>query len=611
MQYLHFSPDGKFAVAQDSATIHVLSISPFGVLFDIPASDAGIAQFSPDSAAISFVTDTLRFEKWDIAARKQTAVQELQFPKGCLTHRLSPSGNLFACVQPDKTLSVSRTATGEVLFEKNMMPNAGEDTTGILGFFYSLITPSMEFSPGESWLLLTHRTAVGGGTLLLDVHSFKPAKLSQRALTALASSFVFLKDDQVLMQGTSHAEGAVLQLPGCDTVESLVVPSGHMVALSDPRFVLIESEGKYAAMVTNLAEKAIVMGSALPALDLREDLRLTGTGGGQLKLAKDKVQVGMVTVENPRLGGALRMSASEGLEWMALSNASRAMIWNLSNGNGYLSAAFEHADFPEAHLLKLVTAPYLEQKQTMATIDLARQSYHKDEQNEEDPAKAETHFWNGPVRFVLKQTDKDATLEAFEGWKKSLWAETFVNPPFPALTLSPELLAITWPAGSPQGSKLIKADRDLKKEKAEAAWGTLVLQVRNARTGEILKQRLVSTSQGNTLAVTAHVLQTSGVTLAGKWVVLQEPGNRIVIEKWDDGAVVARSFGRALAFDASGGRLVVQNREHELRMINLNTGAEGPALQFPDRVVTAAFRRDGQQFAVVTADQKVYTVGVQ
>ncbi len=399
MQYIHFSPDGKFAVAQDSATIHVLSISPFGVLFDIPASDAEVPQFSPDSGSISFVTDTLRFEKWDIASRKQTAVRELQFPKGCLTHRLLPSGNLFACIQPNKTLSVSRIADGAVMFEKNMAPNAGEDTTGIIGFFYSLITPSMEFSPSESWLLLTHRIAAAGGTLLLDLHSFQPAKLSLKAQAALASSFVFLKDDQVLMQGSSRAEGAVLQLPGMETLESLVVPSGRMVPLSDPGFVLIESEGKYAAMVTNLAQKAIVMGSALPALDLRENLRLTGTGAGQLKLAKDKVQVGMVTVENPRLGGAMRMSSSEGLEWMALSNASRAVVWNLNNGNGYLSPPFENADFPEANLLRLVTAPYLKQKQTVATIDLAEAELSQRRAKRGRPGEIADSFLERAVRF--------------------------------------------------------------------------------------------------------------------------------------------------------------------------------------------------------------------
>ncbi len=112
--------------------------------------------------------------------------------------------------------------------------------------------------------------------------------------------------------------------------------------------------------------------------------------------------------------------------------------------------------------------------------------------------------------------------------------------------------------------------------------GQLVLQVRNVRTGEIMKQRLVSTLASNSLGVKAHVLQTSGVTLAGKWVVLQEPGNRIVIEKWDDGAVVARSLGRALAFDAAGARLIVQNRERELKMINPTGAGVGDAVSGAD-----------------------------
>ena len=610
MQYIHFSPNGQFALAQDSASIHVLSISPFKVLFDIPASGAETPQFSPDSASISFVTDTLRYEKWDIASAKQTAVHELQFPKGCLAHRLSPTGNLFACVQHDQTLSLSRIADGEVVFEKNVAASFGSDPTGILTYLYSLIPPSLEFSPNESWLLLTHPVEAAGGTLLLDLHSFKPTKFSQKAQTALASSFIFLKDDQVLTQGSRTEQGAVLQLPGLDVLESLVVPSGRMVPLSNPGFVLIESEGKYAALVANLAEKTIVMGSALPALDIRENLRLSGSGAGQLRLAKDKTQFGMVTLDNPKLGADLRMSSSS--DWMALSNASRAAVWNTSSGNGFLSAPFEHAEFQEGNMLQLVTAPYLEQKQMEVIINLDKQAYRKGEQSDEDPAKAATHFWNGAVRFVLKQTDKDSTLEAYDGLgAKSLWTETFINPPFPALTLSPELLAVTWPANSPQGSKLIKADPDLKKEKAQTAWGACVLQVRNVRTGEVIKQRLVSTLDRTSLAVKGHVLQTTGVTLAGKWIVLQQPENRIMIQRWDDGSVVARSFGLPLVFDPAKAKLVIQNRERELKTIDLNTGAEGPALQFPERIVAAAFRQDGQQLTAVTADQQVYLLASQ
>jgi hypothetical protein len=177
--------------------------------------------------------------------------------------------------------------------------------------------------------------------------------------------------------------------------------------------------------------------------------------------------------------------------------------------------------------------------------------------------------------------------------------------------LSPDLLAITWPSASAQGAKLIKSDPDLKKQKSQTVWGACVLQIRNARTGEVLKQRMVSTLPNNSLDVRSHVLQTSGLTLADKWIVLQEPENRIVIQKWDDGSVVARSIGRPLAFDTIHSKLIIQNRERELKAINLNTGAESPPLQFPARIVATAFRRDGQQLAALTEDQKIYVLAAQ
>jgi hypothetical protein len=111
--------------------------------------------------------------------------------------------------------------------------------------------------------------------------------------------------------------------------------------------------------------------------------------------------------------------------------------------------------------------------------------------------------------------------------------------------------------------------------------------------------------------VKAHVLQNSGLTLADKWIVLQEPNNRVVVQRWDDGSIVARSIGRPLAFDPTQSRLIVQNRESELKTINLKTGAESQPLQFPARIVVAAFRSDGRQLAAVTEDQKIYILAAE
>jgi len=80
--------------------------------------------------------------------------------------------------------------------------------------------------------------------------------------------------------------------------------------------------------------------------------------------------------------------------------------------------------------------------------------------------------------------------------------------------------------------------------------------------------------------------------------------NAPLIQNWEDGAIVAHTFGRPLAFNAAGAKLIVQNREHELKIINLKTGAESESFQFPGRVASAAFRSDGLQFAALTADQK-------
>jgi hypothetical protein len=85
----------------------------------------------------------------------------------------------------------------------------------------------------------------------------------------------------------------------------------------------------------------------------------------------------------------------------------------------------------------------------------------------------------------------------------------------------------------------------------------------------------------------------------------------LLVENWKTGAVVARDFGRPIAFNEVTSNLVIQNRDRELKLITLNSGAEHAPLVFPDRVVTAAFDEQGKRTAVVTADQKLYTLQVQ
>src|ERR1700731_4747385 len=53
---LHFSPDGRYILAQHASGVAVLTLEPFGVLFQRSAENVSISGFTPDSQQIWLVS---------------------------------------------------------------------------------------------------------------------------------------------------------------------------------------------------------------------------------------------------------------------------------------------------------------------------------------------------------------------------------------------------------------------------------------------------------------------------------------------------------------------------------------------------------------------------
>ncbi len=62
LRQLRFSPDGQHVLAQDDGEITVLTVRPFQILFRMPAENATLAQFTPDSTEVVFVSSVPRVE---------------------------------------------------------------------------------------------------------------------------------------------------------------------------------------------------------------------------------------------------------------------------------------------------------------------------------------------------------------------------------------------------------------------------------------------------------------------------------------------------------------------------------------------------------------------
>ncbi|MBV9957858.1 MAG: WD40 repeat domain-containing protein, partial [Acidobacteria bacterium] len=124
VEYLHFSPDGKYLLAQDLDGITVLSREPFAVLFQIAATDIFNAQFTPDSQQVIFYNAEMRIQTWSISERKQVSAQQLSAAKSCEQTKLSPDGKTLACLESSGDLVLYDIATSAQLFRKDSFYSA-------------------------------------------------------------------------------------------------------------------------------------------------------------------------------------------------------------------------------------------------------------------------------------------------------------------------------------------------------------------------------------------------------------------------------------------------------------------------------------------------------
>src|SRR5579872_6952625 len=122
---LQFSPDSKYLLAQDSASIFVLGRSPLRLLFQIDAENADPASFSPDSTRVSFSSPSMRVQEWDLTSRQLLGAHDVLTYQPCLLHLLSPDGHVMACVsntsrtKPQLGLTLWDVNSGNVILQED------------------------------------------------------------------------------------------------------------------------------------------------------------------------------------------------------------------------------------------------------------------------------------------------------------------------------------------------------------------------------------------------------------------------------------------------------------------------------------------------------------
>ncbi|HEX6879373.1 MAG TPA: M48 family metalloprotease, partial [Terriglobales bacterium] len=357
---LQFSPDGKYILAQDAASIYVMTREPFANLFRIDSEKAYDAKFTPDSKAIVFETEDERIERWGIEQQEQENSYELHIRRACMQSELSPTGEYLACLQLGDDghvplqLAVLDVASGEEVWAKKavVVPTFGEMIAIYLGSRFHIL---LEFSPDG-------RYVAGSGTngqFAYDLNTKQSVELG-KARDYMKKEFVFTGEDTILgVAGGQGEKSAIVKFPSGDLVKNVDTGFGTFYRVAKGPLIIIRPTLHAAAAVLNYDTSEFVISSRTRAIDVYENSIVSELINGKLGLFHSPKDPPYAVLELPKgpLPQLNAVAVSGDSRYVAYSDLMRGAIWDTSNGarvshvrgfrGAYFGADHElYTDFP-------------------------------------------------------------------------------------------------------------------------------------------------------------------------------------------------------------------------------------------------------------------------
>jgi WD40 repeat protein len=335
VSHFRFSPDGRFLLAQDLASIHVISVAEARVLFSIPADETYAAQFTPDSSAVVFSDRHLQVEWWSIPQQRRTFVQLLAPRWDCLQSKLSPDGRTLACINQLGDFRLLDVSTGNVLYEKKRMIMWGNRGQRIfLGSqdrdFTTLVSATygeMAFSPDGRYLV----TSADDDDAVYDLAAKKPLKMPRAARKVLRSFFTFQSPDRLVVR-KDERKAQIVQFPSGERLDEFEVGGASLSAPTAGNFLLLRPIDHFPVGVFDIAARRVIRANRRPALDVYNNFIASERTDGEVGLYRLDSDGPVARVPLPMSNfPALRAATvSPDLEWLAVSNMRRGGVWNLS-----------------------------------------------------------------------------------------------------------------------------------------------------------------------------------------------------------------------------------------------------------------------------------------
>jgi len=151
------------------------------------------------------------------------------------------------------------------------------------------------------------------------------------------------------------------------------------------------------------------------------------------------------------------------------------------------------------------------------------------------------------------------------------------------------------------GDKLVKASD----KKGEWVQHGLLVEVVNSRSGEVLRKVVLPESSNNSRSRDRRT-----ASLFGNFLVVHGNYNNSVIYRLSDGQRLGAFYGRAIAGDGKLGLIAATNRDQEVIILDATTGKELKRVTVDHLPRAARFVAEKNALLVLTASQRVYTIGL-
>ena len=628
INYLRFSPDGRYVLSQDDGGIDVVTREPLAHYLHIDAPEARPAQFTPDSKALVFYNQDLRVERWDLESKKLAAAKELFAREGCLQTALAPDGRTLACLDSKFALSLYDVEKGEPFFTKKDFYKADLNDYWRL-ILYQLFADegsefdwvSMAFSPDARYFAAGQKavtfnalgSAVQLSTAAVDLTTRAPVQLNDNVKKLIGNRFVFVGPDRILgLHTEDERKSGVVTFPAGQIVEQFPL-GGRLVPVTRGDYVLVyglsaRSGPRMSVFVFDLRTKKFVRGVKTPAVDVYDRWTVGERVNGELALYEmDKdAPVGTVKLPHNPLGRLRATAVSPDLRWLAVSERSRGAVWDLAKGSrlfhvrGFRAAHFAgdggvYVDFPK----------YEEAERAVARLDLlSGQAF-------EHRKIGNTPVWVRGVYSVLRRPakkggglDADVTLSVSDAVTGAeMWSRDFAKEaPRVFVDEYAGTMVFSWGVKSEHAKAEVKSDPRLKERLAAMGEkeGDYFIQTVEAKTGRPLSTLLVETGKGS--------FRISDMFAAGDWLVISDTSKRVLLYSLATGEQKGKFFGREPAVSKEAGLLSVETDRGQLTLFDLATGERRDRFDFSSPVSLAHFSDDGKRLLVLTADQTVYVL---